>query len=84
MDVTRSCAPENLAYHEANRRPGRYVGEIRMQMEFQGTQGPLCGWLHVDPQTLADHARRAGWTCEILLEQDNGEYLARLARSRAV
>lgn len=84
MDVSRSRAPENLAYHDANRRSGRYVGEIRMQLEFEGTQGPLCGWLHVDPQTLADHARRAGWTSEIVLEQDSGEHLARLTRSLAV
>lgn len=81
VDVTRSSAPENRAYHEANRRGGRYVGETRIQMEFRGRRGPLCGWLHVDPRTLAERAARSGWTSEVVLEQDTGEYLARLARS---
>jgi SAM-dependent methyltransferase len=83
MDVSRNRDPENLAYHEANRRSGRYMGEIRIQMEFAGTRGPFCGWLHVDPRTLAEQAGKANWSCEIILEQGNGEYLARLAPSRA-
>ncbi len=83
VDVTRSSAPENRAYHEANRRAGRYVGETRIQMEFRELSGPLCGWLHVDPRTLAEHAVRANWTTEVVVEQDSGEYLARLVRNPA-
>lgn len=83
LDVTRSRDPKNLAYHEANRRAGRYVGEIRMQIEFAGLRGPFCGWLHVDPETLAAQAARAGWTCELVLEHESGEYLARLGGSAA-
>jgi hypothetical protein len=49
-----------------------------MQIEFAGVRGPFCGWLHVDRQTLAEHAARAGWTCETVLEQESGDYLARL------
>jgi len=79
-DVTRTSEPLHLAYHEANRRAGRYVGETRMQLEYAGSRGPFCGWLHVDPATLGEHARRAGWSPEVLLEGDTGEYLARLQR----
>jgi SAM-dependent methyltransferase len=78
LDASRTQDAKNLAYHDANQRAGRYLGEIRMQIEFQGKAGPYCGWLHVDSQTLAEHAARAGWASTTFLEQENGEYLARL------
>jgi SAM-dependent methyltransferase len=78
LDVRRTDDQEHLAYHAANRDAGRYVGETRVQFEFDGHVGPYCGWIHVDPQTLAEHAVQAGWACEVLLEEESGEYLARL------
>lgn len=78
LDVRRSEAPEHVAYHDANRRAGRYVGEVRMQLEFAGQCGPMCGWLHVDGATLAQHAARAGWQCEIVVAEESGDYLASL------
>ena len=81
LDVRRSDAPENVAYREANRRAGRCVGETRIQIEFAGEAGPYCGWLHVDPETLTQHAAAAGWTCEILHSEETGDYLACLRGS---
>jgi len=78
-DVTRSRDEKNLAYHEANRKSGRYVGDVCFRMEFGGIIGPYFHWLHVDPLTLAERAEKAGWGCEVLLELENGEYLARLS-----
>ena len=75
-DVRRTDDPRHLAYHEANRKAGRYVGEIRIQLEFAGRSGPHCGWLHVDPETLADRAAHAGWPCEVILEEPGWGYLA--------
>ncbi len=83
LDVTRTADPTHLAYHDANRRAGRYIGEIRIQMEFEGVRGPFCGWLQVDALTLADHARSAGWSTEVLIQQETGDYLARLVRRGA-
>jgi len=40
MDVRKSTDDMNLAYHEANRQSGRYIGETRFRMEFQGITGP--------------------------------------------
>ncbi|MHC4082015.1 MAG: class I SAM-dependent methyltransferase [Planctomycetota bacterium] len=80
LDVGVTDDPENLAYHEANRRAGRYVGEIRLQSEFQGERGPYYGWLHVDADTLTEHAATAGWRCEVVCREDSGDYLARLSR----
>jgi mannose-6-phosphate isomerase-like protein (cupin superfamily)/SAM-dependent methyltransferase len=78
-DVTRSNDEKNLAYHEANRRAGRYAGDVCFRMEFGGIIGPYFHWLHVDPVTLAEHASKAGYNCEMLMELENGEYLARLS-----
>jgi hypothetical protein len=80
MDVSRSEDEKNLSYHETNRQAGRYIGETRIQMEYRGVTGPFFGWLHVDSITLAECARRAGWCCEVVLEQEGGEYLARLVQ----
>jgi SAM-dependent methyltransferase len=78
LDVSRTDDPRNLAYQEANRQQGRYVGETRIQIEFQEKRGPFCGWLHADASTLARHAEGAGWGCETVLDLPSGEYLARL------
>jgi 2-polyprenyl-3-methyl-5-hydroxy-6-metoxy-1,4-benzoquinol methylase len=45
MDVRATTDPTHLAYHEANRAHGRYIGEIRMRCEFGGLAGPFYGWL---------------------------------------
>ena len=75
-DVRRTDDPRHLAYQEANRLAGRYAGEIRIQLEFAGQRGPYCGWLHVDPETLAERAAQAGWSCEVVLDEPAWGYLA--------
>jgi SAM-dependent methyltransferase len=79
LDVRHTDDIRNLAYHEANRRAGRYLGEIRMQFEYQGQMGPLFGWLHVDPETLIEHASYTNWSCQIIHQEKNGDYLAQLS-----
>lgn len=82
VDVRSTEDPVHLAYHEANRRAGRYIGEIRVEFEFEGARGPLCGWLHVDAETLAERAGAAGLDCAVLCRMEGGEYLARLGRRK--
>lgn len=80
-DVRCTEDPVHLAYQERNRRAGRYIGEIRLEVEFQGLRGSRYGWLHVDPETLEDVARDTGWESEILHREETGDYLARLTRA---
>lgn len=82
-DVRSTDNPSHLAYHEANRGARRYIGEIRFQLEFQGIKGPLCGWLNVDPETLQEHAEKAGFQAAVIRQEQSGDYLARLTRQRA-
>ncbi len=80
LDVRHTDDPQHLAYHEFVRETGRYIGEIRLQMEYESEPGSYCGWLHVDPQTLRERAEPVGWGCETVLTQEGGDYLARLTR----
>ncbi|MCP4250723.1 MAG: methyltransferase domain-containing protein [bacterium] len=80
LDVRVTDDPINLAYHEANLEAGRYIGETRVQFEFAEKAGPYCGWLHVDADTLHDHAASAGWHCEVAHREPTGDYLARLTK----
>jgi len=80
FDVTTTDDQANLAYHEVNRKAGRYIGEIRMKFEFQNQEGPYCGWLQIDAETLKQHADLAGWLCEIVYKEKSGDYLARLTK----
>ena len=81
LDVRCTDFPVQLAYHEANRRAGRYFGEIRMHFEYKGLKGPVHGWLHVDSETLVNHASKAGWSCDILLQEEDGNHLAKLTKA---
>lgn len=74
--------PIHLAYHRRNLDAGRYYGEIRMQFKYRDFIGPLFGWLHVDAETLGIHALKVGWQCEVISQQQDGNYLARLSKKR--
>jgi SAM-dependent methyltransferase len=78
MDVRITKDAKNLSYHQKNIESGRYFGEIRMRFIYQDTTGPICGWLHVDAETLKAYSSRASWRCEVLCQQGDGNYLARL------
>ena len=78
LDVRCTDNPVHLAYQEANRRAGRYVGEIRLRFEYGGEMGPPFGWLHVDPGTLAGRAGRLGWSCRVVRQEESGDYMAQL------
>jgi len=80
LDVRASNDPADLAYQRRNLDSGRYFGEIRMQFKYGGIVGPLFGWLHVDAETLKNHAAKNSWGCDLVHQQEDGNYLARLTR----
>jgi len=77
LDVRSTTIPEHLAYQERNRKLGRYIGVIGLQMEYKGKLGEKFKLLHVDPQTLKECAKETGWSCEIL-KNENGNYLVKI------
>lgn len=80
LEVEGTNDPATLAYHETNRKAGRYIGEVRVQLEHAEEKGPPCGWLHIDSETLTERARAHGFECEVLARNEGPDYLARLAR----
>lgn len=79
LDVRATSEDFHLAYHEANRQAGRYVGQSRMRFEYKDRIGEWTGWLHVDPDILRERACDAGLSCAAALRLPTGEFLARLA-----
>ena len=59
-----------------------YYGEIQYQMIYKQAKTTRFHWLFIDPYMLAQTAEECGWNCEIILEGDNGEYLAKLSPTR--
>ena len=78
LDVRSTSDSLSLLYQRKNTQSGRYIGEIRMQFRYAGLTGPMFGWLHVDRDTLTQHASEFGWHCEVIRKQEDGNYLARL------
>ena len=62
----------------SQREDGRYVGELTFQLEYGGRKGTPFQHLYVDPDTLEEHAAKAGWGLTIVCEGDFGHYLAQL------
>jgi len=60
-------------------RPGSYVGEAWVCLEYGGRRGAPFRELYVGWDTMAEHAVAGGWTPEIL-HQGQGGYVARLTR----
>jgi SAM-dependent methyltransferase len=78
VDVRCSSQSADLAYQEANRKAGRYFGEVQVTFRYREAVGSPFWWVHVDADTLADVGRRAGWKSEVMIRQADGNYLARL------
>ena len=51
-----------------------------MHFKYKGHEGPQFNWLNIDYESLKVTSNETGWVCEILLKQDNGNYLARLKK----
>ncbi len=57
-----------------------YYGEIEYQLNFEGLTGSSYQWLYIDPDTLIEIANQCKWHCQIVYEEGDGSYLARLTK----
>ncbi|MFW9874318.1 MAG: class I SAM-dependent methyltransferase [Candidatus Thorarchaeota archaeon] len=78
FDVRQTTNQIHLAYQNENMKSGRYFGEMRLQMEYKKRLGEKFQILHIDPHTLTKSAEEVGWSCDILCEQENGAFLAKI------
>ena len=70
--------PCHIAYQQLNVKNNRYIGEVRMHFEYKGFKGPQFNWLNVDDESLKAIANETGWKCNIILQEENGNYLIQL------
>ncbi len=57
-----------------------YFGEVELWLEYKDYHGPKFGWLYVDTETLKKYAKKNGWGCRIVQQEEDGAYLAQLTR----
>ena len=55
-----------------------YYGEVTFAMSYKGERGPSFDWLYLDYERLAWYAKKNELDCELIMEGDHYEYLARL------
>jgi 2-polyprenyl-3-methyl-5-hydroxy-6-metoxy-1,4-benzoquinol methylase len=55
-----------------------YPGNVILTIKYQGQISLPMRWLYLDSETLMHQADHAGWQCQILYQDREGEYLARL------
>lgn len=58
---------------------GPYYGEVEYTMQYANQTGAAFHWIFADPALLQDYAEAAGYTVEFLEEDDQQQYLVRLA-----
>lgn len=62
------------------RAGGLYPGEVEYRLTYGDFEGEPYPWLFVDPVTLADRARAAGFRSQVVARGARGSFLARVAR----
>jgi len=55
-----------------------YYGEVAYQMSYKNHKTLPFSWLFVDFYTLQNHASQIGLTCELIIEGNHFDYLARI------
>jgi len=59
-----------------------YYGEIAYQYAYKGERTDWFNWLYVDEKTMLQTASECGFDMEVLLEDEFGQYLARLTAKK--
>jgi SAM-dependent methyltransferase len=70
-------------YEDGERPADHYFGEVSYQYEYKGQKGEWFNWLYMDADTLTATSEACGWFCEIILDDGEDQYLARLSPPRS-
>ena len=57
-----------------------YFGIIDYQLSFDGIKGEPYQWLYIDQELLIEISAKCRWSAEIIYEQEDGSYLAKLLK----
>jgi len=67
-------------YHDTPLPLDRYFGEVSFQFECNGIKGDWFDWLYIDPDKLKYVSKKSGWYAQVIYEDEQDTYLARLTR----
>jgi SAM-dependent methyltransferase len=68
----------NYLYEDLPKPTNSYFGEVSYRYEYEYEKDPWFKWLYLDQQTLYTISKEQGWICEILFDDGEDQYLARL------
>ncbi len=70
----------DVAYLYKKHKPPtkRYYGEIHFRYEYKKQKTPWFSWLYIDQKNLKAIAKSEGFSMEVLMVDENDQYLARL------
>ena len=58
-----------------------YYGEVDYQMQYGKIKGETFDWIYIDPDTLTEEARKAGYNVEIVRKGEHYDYLAKISKA---
>lgn len=73
IDVTKPGKKVHKEYHQKNLSAKRYIGEVKIRVEYKDQIGDWFKWVHIDPKTLQKLAKETGWEIIELHETKSGE-----------
>jgi SAM-dependent methyltransferase len=65
-------------YADGEKPLNQYFGEVNYCYEYKNIKGNWFNWLYIDQATLKHIATANGWQCEIIFDDGEDQYLARL------
>jgi SAM-dependent methyltransferase len=78
VNVEVTSNPVHVAYRERNLEQGHYPGQQQFTIRYENITGTSFDWLHMDFDTLSRHSEATGWNCQLIHEEPDGHYLARV------
>lgn len=77
-DLECRPTPEQRKLVDLRRESGRHPGESRQQLVWRDLVGDVFDWIYLSPDDLGALAVEVGLTSQVLYEDGDGTYLARL------
>ncbi|RZK39928.1 MAG: class I SAM-dependent methyltransferase [Pedobacter sp.] len=68
-------------YEDLPKPENNYFGEVSYCYEYKQQKGKWFNWLYIDQQMLRSIATTKGWNCEIIFDDGEDQFLARLTKS---
>ena len=66
-------------YQEIQFPLNAYYGEVAFSYAYKQQRGKWFKWVYIDQLTLQNIAKAEGWHCEIIMTDENDQYLAQLS-----